>query len=113
MRTGKAATYALFQPMEKEFDGFKILSAAPSSSLSGALLSIQMPNTMVNSEVQAALRTEYGIVVKLLPDGEGGTKLVNNAIRISHHIFNTAAEYQALASALRALYGQGAAAAQQ
>ena len=61
--------------------------------------------------MQAALREDFGIVVKLLPDGEGGTKLVNNAIRVSHHIFNTAADYQALANGLRALFSRGTATA--
>ena len=41
-----------------------------------ALISFQVPDGMVNSEVQAALREEFGIVVKLLPDGEGGTKVL-------------------------------------
>lgn len=67
-----------------------------------------MPDGMVNSEVQSTLRSEFGIVVKLLPDGEGGTKLVHNAIRVSHHIFNTAADYAALATGLRALFQRGA-----
>ena len=99
-----ASTYALLQPMEGAFEGFKILSAPPASPLSGALISFQVPDGMVNSEVQAALREEFGIVVKLLPDGEGGTELVNNALRVSHHVFNTAADYQALANALRTLF---------
>ena len=29
-----------------------------------------------------------GIVVKTLPDNEGGTPLVSNALRVSHHVFN-------------------------
>ena len=33
-------------------------------------------------------KARAGIVVKALPDNEGGTPLVSNALRVSHHVFN-------------------------
>ena len=59
------------------------------------------------------LLTDFGVVVKLLPDHEGGTPLVENAIRVSHHAFNDATDVQKFVDGLTYLLEEGQAAAQQ
>ena len=46
------------------------------------------PPACAAGDVAAALKQRAGIVVKSLPNNEGGTPLVSNALRVSHHVFN-------------------------
>lgn len=78
-----------------------LLSAAPSSGLESALLSFAIGcANATNTAVAHALADQHAVVVKLLPDGEGGTPLVANALRISHHAFNDEAQMRGFAKAL-------------
>ena len=77
-----------------------MLSAPPGSGLESALLSFAIACNATNSAVAHALSTEHAIVVKTLPDGEGGTPLVRNALRISHHAFNSEVQMESFAWAL-------------
>ena len=53
--------------------------------------------------VADGLSKGHGVVIKRLPDGEGGTPLVRNALRISHHAFNSEAQLDGFAKALTAV----------
>ena len=53
----------------------------------------------------ACMQTLSGVIVGAfapLPDGEGGTPLVANALRVSHHVFNAAADMERFAASLAA-----------
>ena len=67
----------------------RVLSPAPESGLASAFVSFALtPPACAAGDVAAALKARAGIVVKALPDNEGGTPLVSNALRVSHHVFN-------------------------
>ena len=83
-----------------------MLSAAPGSGLESALLSFAIACNATNRAVADALSSEHAIVVKTLPDGEGGTPLVRNALRVSHHAFNSIAQMEGFARALRLVLGE-------
>ena len=67
----------------------RVLSPAPESGLASAFVSFTLTSpACAAGDVAAALKERAGIVVKTLPDNEGGTPLVSNALRVSHHVFN-------------------------
>ena len=82
------------------------LSPPPGSGLESALLSFAITCNATNSDVAHALGSEHAIVVKTLPDGEGGTPLVRNALRVSHHAFNSIGQMERFALALRDVLGE-------
>jgi hypothetical protein len=80
-----------------------LLSAPPGSGVDSALLSFSITCAGAsNGAVEARLASAHGMVVKLLPDGEGGTPLVKNALRISHYVFSTRLQHGGGHGALRA-----------
>jgi len=96
-----AKLYSLTHGLLLNEPRIRLLSPAPGSGLESALLSFTIVCAgATNAAVYQQLAEEYAIVVKLLPDGEGGTPLVKNALRISHHAFNSEAQINGFASAL-------------
>ncbi|KAH8067765.1 cysteine desulfurase [Aureococcus anophagefferens] len=101
LRAHNAALYALTYAALAKLPRVAILSAPPGSGLDSALLSFALPACAPHGAVADGLAAR-GIVVKLLPDGEGGTPLVANALRVSHHVFNAAADMERFAASLAA-----------
>ena len=97
--------YDGFASLAKELPGLHILSPARGSGLDSSLVSLQLPPTHPVPKVLHTLRKDYGMVVKHLPDHEGGTPLVYNGLRVSTHVYNSKADVQRLMSALRASLG--------
>ena len=81
---------SLVKSEEKDYSGFEIISPNSSSGLASPILSINLPPAVISaSDCVSLLQSEYGVVVKLLPDYEGGNTFQMNSIRVSHHILNT------------------------
>lgn len=95
-----ARLYALSYGLLGAEQRVTLLSAAPGSGLESALLSFSIGCSSTNAAVAHALAEDHAVVVKLLPDGEGGTPLVKNALRISHHAFNSEQQMHGFARAL-------------
>jgi selenocysteine lyase/cysteine desulfurase len=101
----RARCYALLTALAAQVPGLVIISP-PSSSvlLASPIISMNLPIDLIsNSDVMDRLWHEYEVVVKLLPDHEGGTPIVVNAIRVSHHIFNNDADVDKLVHGLSCL----------
>ena len=101
LRAHNAALYGVTYAALAKLPRVAILSAPPGSGLDSALLSFALPACAPHGAVADGLAAR-GIVVKLLPDGEGGTPLVANALRVSHHVFNAAADMERFAASLAA-----------
>ncbi|KAH8087710.1 cysteine desulfurase [Aureococcus anophagefferens] len=101
LRAHNAALYGVTYAALAKLPRVAILSAPPGSGLDSALLSFALPACAPHGAVAGGLAAR-GIVVKLLPDGEGGTPLVANALRVSHHVFNAAADMERFAASLAA-----------
>ena len=101
--------YDGLQALAKAHKGLRVLSPSRASGLASSLLSFQLPPTMPKSgEVSNALKAQ-GFEVKHLPDHEGGTPLVDNAIRFTTHVYNSEADCDKLLAALRAALGHSSA----
>ena len=68
--------------------------------MESALLSFTIVCGASNAAAAQVLGSDFGVVVKVLPDGEGGTPLVKNALRVSHHAFNSEAQMRYFATSL-------------
>ena len=101
LRAHNAALYGVTYAALAKLPRVALLSAPPGSGLDSALLSFALPACAPHGAVADGLAAR-GIVVKLLPDGEGGTPLVANALRVSHHVFNAAADMERFAASLAA-----------
>jgi len=89
---------------EKDFSGFEIISPPSISGLASPILSINLPPAVISaSDCASRLLTQYGVVVKLLPDFEGGNTFQKNSIRISHHLFNSEIDVLKLINGLSSL----------
>jgi len=90
--------------------GLVPLSADAGSGLASPVISVNLPlDLLSNGDAVDALAGRFGVVVKLLPDHEGGTPLVENAIRISHHVLNDESDVDKLIGGLTALLTEAAA----
>jgi hypothetical protein len=94
-------------PTNRSLETFRftqVLSPPTSSGVGSQLVSVNLPIAVTtNSAAVATLAADFGVVVKLLPDHEGGTPLVVNAIRISHHLFNDESDVAKLVAGLNAV----------
>lgn len=79
------------------YAGLEVISPPGSSGVASPIVAVNLPPAVLsNADAVSLLKTEYGVVVKLLPDHEGGNPFVVNAIRMSHHIFNSVADVDKL-----------------
>mmetsp|Transcript_58797 Transcript_58797/g.174945 ORF Transcript_58797/g.174945 Transcript_58797/m.174945 type:complete len:293 (-) Transcript_58797:1201-2079(-) len=84
-----AITWSGFDELANDFPGTVVLSPSPSSGLASSIISLSLPSGLCVNSVISRLSDDTGhLVVKKLPDYEGGTKYVKNALRISYHMYN-------------------------
>jgi selenocysteine lyase/cysteine desulfurase len=68
------------------------------------IISLNLPLAKLsNSNAVDQLYAQFGVVVKLLPDYEGGNPFVVNAIRVSLHLFNDETDVARFIEGLTAL----------
>lgn len=71
--------------------------SAPPGPLATALVAARLPADIDSRQVRDVLRERHGIIIKMVE------KRWFNGIRLSPHIFNTAAEIDAALRAIRAV----------
>ncbi|KAH8053009.1 cysteine desulfurase [Aureococcus anophagefferens] len=91
-----AALYGVTYAALAKLPRVAILSAPPGSGLDSALLSALRPARPTAPSPRPPRDRRQA------PDGEGGTPLVANALRVSHHVFNAAADMERFAASLAA-----------
>lgn len=94
----------LSNPGSKDYTGLEIISPPASSGVASPIIGMNLPpEVLLNSDAVSLLKSQYGVVVKLLPDYEGGNPFNVNAIRMSHHIFNCQTDVDKLLTGLTEL----------
>jgi selenocysteine lyase/cysteine desulfurase len=99
-------TYSAIQELSLQYPGLVLNSPPSATGLASPIVSMNLPSELLtNSDAVDRLFSEYGVVVKLLPDNEGGNPFVVNAIRVSHHFFNDNVDILKFVNGLSALLG--------
>lgn len=84
------------------YEGLKILSPTD-KDVSSSLLTISFPPQFSNKDVNHRLHEEYNIVIKQVHDGEGGSPLIQNCLRLSHHIYTDESDVDTFLHALEVI----------
>lgn len=106
--TGMSSMAAAGKLGSANYTGLEVISPPAASGVASPIVSLNLPPAVIsNTDCVSRLLSEFGVVVKLLPDHEGGNPFVENAIRISHHIFNDDRDVEKLLAGLTALLTQG------
>ena len=85
------------------YEGLRILSPTDETS-SSSILTISFPLQYSNKDVNHRLHEEYGLVIKQVHDGEGGSPLIENCLRLSlHGLFTSEEDIDKFLSALEVI----------
>ena len=84
------------------YEGLKILSPTD-EDVSSSLLTISFPPQFSNKDVNHRLHEEYDMVIKQVHDGEGGSPLIQNCLRLSHHIYTNESDVDKFLKALEVI----------
>jgi isopenicillin-N epimerase len=84
------------------YEGLKILSPTD-EDVSSSLLTISLPSQFSKKDVNHRLHEEYDMVVKELHDMEGGSPLIQNCLRLSHHIYTDESDVDTFLNALEVI----------
>ena len=98
-----AMTREGLEELALEIPGIVPLSPPARSGMASSMVTVAFPSDVAVQDVISRLRDGRGrLVVKRLPDCEGGTKLVKNALRVSYHMYNSVDDVQRFLSLLEA-----------
>ena len=88
------------------YAGLEIISPHAAGGVTSPIVALNLPPAvLLNTDACAALSADYGVVVKLMSDYEGGNDFVVNAIRMTTHVFNTREDVSKLMTGLSTLLG--------
>jgi selenocysteine lyase/cysteine desulfurase len=92
------------------YAGMEVLSPHAAGGVASPIVTMNLPPAvLLNTDACTALSADYGVVVKLMSDYEGGNNFLVNAIRVTTHMFNTREDVSKLVNGLSSLLSAGGA----